>query len=83
MLPEQAEHVGITGRGSIFGPPISLSRLRNPRGPSLIEFSECRDVTLEGFATQYQQLWSIHLVLCRGIVARNLTIRTINFNGDG
>lgn len=83
LSAEQAEHVGITGRGSIFGPPISLSRLRNPRGPSLIEFSECRDVTLEGFATQYQQLWSIHLVLCRGIVARNLTIRTINFNGDG
>jgi polygalacturonase len=38
---------------------------------------------LDGFATQYQQLWSIHLVLCKNIVARNLTIRTLNFNGDG
>jgi polygalacturonase len=80
---EKAGHVGIVGRGSIFGPPISLSCLRDPRGPSLVEFSECHDVTLEGFATQYQQLWSIHLVLCKDIVARNLTIRTINFNGDG
>jgi polygalacturonase len=80
---EKAGHLGISGRGSIFGPPISLSRLREPRGPSLIEFSECRDVTLDGFTTQYQQLWSVHLVLCKNIVARNLTIRAVNFNGDG
>lgn len=80
---EQAGHVGISGRGSIFGPPISLSHLRDPRGPALIEFSECHDVVLDGFSTQYQQLWSIHLVLCKNIVARNLTVRAINFNGDG
>lgn len=80
---DKAGHVGISGRGSIFGPPISLSHLRDPRGPALIEFSECSDVTLDGFATQYQQLWSIHLVLCKNIVARNLIIRTLNFNGDG
>ena len=80
---EKAGHVGIIGRGSIFGPPVSLSRLRGPRGPALIEFSECQDVTLEGFAAQFQQLWSIHLVLCKNIVARNLIIRSINFNGDG
>lgn len=80
---EKASHVGIIGRGSIFGPPISLSHLRDPRGPALMEFSECQDVTLDGFTTQYQQLWSIHLVLCKNIVARNLTIRAVNFNGDG
>jgi polygalacturonase len=80
---EKAGHIGICGRGSVFGPPVSLSHLRDPRGPALIEFSDCHDVTLDGIATQYQQLWSIHLVLCKNIVARNLTIRTINFNGDG
>jgi polygalacturonase len=80
---EKAQHIGITGRGAIFGPPITLSRLRDPRGPSLIEFSECQDVVLDGFSTQYQQLWSIHLVLCKDVTARNLTIRTLNFNGDG
>jgi polygalacturonase len=80
---EKADHVGINGRGSIFGPPLSVSRLRNPRGPALIEFSDCHDVMLDGFTTQYQQLWSIHLTLCKNIVARNLTVRTVNFNGDG
>jgi len=48
-----------------------------------MEFSECNDVTLDGFTTQYQQLWSIHPVLCEKVVARNLTIRTVSFNGDG
>ena len=80
---ENTKHVAITGRGSIFGPPISLSRLRNPRGQTLLEFSECEDVTLDGFTTQYQQLWSIHPVLCKKVVMRNLTVRSVNFNGDG
>ncbi len=80
---EKANQISIAGRGSIFGPPISVSRLRNPRGPALIEFLECEDVTLDGFTTQYQQLWSIHPVLSKKFVARNLTVRAVNFNGDG
>ena len=80
---EKADHIAIIGPGSIFGPPLSVSRLRNPRGPALIEFAECTNVVLDGFSTQYQQLWSIHPVLCQNLTARNLTIRSINFNGDG
>lgn len=80
---EKADHIAITGRGYIYGPPITVSRLRNPRGPVLIELSECRDVTLDGFSTQYQQLWSVHPVLCQKLVARNLTIRSVSFNSDG
>ncbi|HLP75847.1 MAG TPA: glycosyl hydrolase family 28-related protein, partial [Candidatus Paceibacterota bacterium] len=83
ICAEKAKNVSITGNGSIFGPPISLSRLREPRGPSLIEFTECTNVVLDGFSTQYQQLWSIHPLFCRNFIARNLTIRSINFNGDG
>ena len=80
---EKADHIAIKGRGYIYGPPVSLSRLRNPRGPALIELTECKDVTLEGFTTQYQQLWSIHPVLCQRLVARNLTIRSVSSNADG
>lgn len=83
LCAEKADHIAITGPGSIFGPPLSLSRLRNPRGPCLIELTECRNVLLDGFSTQYQQLWSIHPLLCEDVTARNLTIRSINFNGDG
>jgi polygalacturonase len=79
---ENASNVAITG-GSIFGPPLSVSRLRNPRGPTLIELANGTNVTLTGFSALYQQLWSIHLLFCQNVTARNLVIRTINANGDG
>lgn len=77
-----AANVTITG-GAIFGPPLTVSKLRNPRGPALIELTGCTNALLEKFTTQYQQLWSIHLLFCKDLTARNLTIRTVNFNGDG
>ena len=83
IYSEKTANVSITGDGFIYGPPVNVSRLRNPRGPALIEFSECTNVMLDGFSTQYQQLWSIHPMLCNQFTARNLTIRSINANGDG
>jgi len=77
-----AANVTISG-GAIFGPPLPLGKLRNPRGPVVIELTGCTNAVLEGFTTQYQQLWSIHLLFCKNLIARNLTIRTVNANGDG
>jgi polygalacturonase len=78
-----AANVAIIGGGAIFGPPISLSHLRNPRGPALLELTGCTNALLENFTTQYQQLWSIHVLFCNNFTARGLTIRTVNANGDG
>jgi polygalacturonase len=83
LAANHAANVAITGGGTIFGPPISLSQLRNPRGPVLIELTDCTNALLADFTTQYQRLWSIHLLFCRNLTARNLTIRTVNSNGDG
>jgi polygalacturonase len=80
---EKAEHIAIEGPGAIFGPPISLSQLRNPRGPPLIELTDASHVLLQGFSTQYERLWSIHLLFCRDLTARNLLIRSLQANGDG
>jgi polygalacturonase len=80
---EKADRVTIAGPGSIFGPPISVSSLRRPRGPVLIELANGTNVALEGFTTQYQQLWSIHPLFCQNLHIHNLTIRSVNFNGDG
>jgi polygalacturonase len=79
----KANNLTIAGHGSIFGPPLSVSRLRDPRGPSLIEISDSTNVVMEGFTTQYQQLWSIHVSACSNLVVRGLTIRSVNVNGDG
>ena len=77
-----AANLTITG-GAIFGPPLPLGKLRDPRGPVLIELTSCTNTLLENFTTQYQQLWSFHLLFCKDLTARNLTIRTVNANGDG
>ena len=78
-----AANVTITGGGAIFGPPTALSHLRNPRGPVLIELNGCTNAVLENFSTQYQSLWSIHVLFCKNFTATNLTIRAVNSNGDG
>ena len=80
---ENANHIAIEGTGTICGPPLSISALRKPRGPLLIELSGCTNVTLDGFTTQYQRLWTIHPLLCKDVVARNLTIHSVGANGDG
>ena len=77
-----AANITITG-GAIFGPPLPLGKLRNPRGPVLIELTGCTNAVLENFTTQYQQLWSIHPLFCNNFTARNLIIRSVNANGDG
>jgi polygalacturonase len=82
LSASNAMNITITG-GAIFGPPLTLGKLRNPRGPVLIELTGCTNALLEDFTTQYQQLWSIHPLFCKNFTARGLTIRTVNANGDG
>lgn len=75
--------IAIVGEGTITGPPLSVSRLRHPRGPVLIELIGCTNVTLDGFTTQYQRLWSIHPLFCQNLTIKDLKVRSTDFNGDG
>jgi polygalacturonase len=77
-----AANVTISG-GWIYGPPLPLGKLRNPRGPLLIELTGCTNTVLEKFTSQYQQLWSIHVLFCKDLTARDLTVRSVAANGDG
>ncbi|HEV2319613.1 MAG TPA: glycoside hydrolase family 28 protein [Verrucomicrobiae bacterium] len=83
IYAKNEKDIAITGDGSITGPPLDISRLRNPRGPVLIETCGCTNVLLEGFATRYERLWSIHPLLCQNLIIKNLTIRSVGLNGDG
>lgn len=80
---DHADHIAILGPGSLVGPPLAVANLRKPRGPVMIELTECNGVDLENFTEHYQRLWSIHPLFCTNVVARNLTIRTTLANGDG
>ena len=77
-----ATNIAISG-GTIVGPPLALSKLRNPRGPVLIELTGCTNVLLDGFTTKFQQLWSIHTLFCNALIGRNLNIQSEYANGDG
>lgn len=80
---ENKNRITIEGSGTICGPPMSVSVLRHPRGPVLIELCGCTNVMLNGFATQYQRLWSIHPLFCKNLTVKNVTIRSVGLNGDG
>jgi polygalacturonase len=84
IFANKADHIAITGSGKIAGND-ALGPLRNPRAPVLMEFIECNDVQLTGFATSYARMWSIHPLFCTDIHASNLTIRSNpnQVNGDG
>ncbi|HEY3761717.1 MAG TPA: glycoside hydrolase family 28 protein [Verrucomicrobiae bacterium] len=85
ILAENANDIAITGSGTITGPPLELDTLTlsGPRGPLLIELIGCTNVTLDGFSTHYQRLWSIHPLFCQNVTIKNLTIRATLVNGDG
>lgn len=81
-----ASHIGIAGPGQIIGHPEMGGRptAQNPlRHPALIEMIGCRDISLDGFATEYRLMWSIHPTNCEDVAIRNLNIRSTGGNGDG
>jgi hypothetical protein len=82
ICAENANNIAIDGPGTISGDP-EIGRLRNPRGPLMVELVNCRNIRLENFTDRYRRLWSIHLLYCQNVLARNLTIRTTMGNGDG
>jgi polygalacturonase len=83
LSAHEADHVAITGPGTLVGPPVAVASLRKPRGPVMIELTECNGVRLEDFTVHYQRLWSVHPLLCRDVVVRHVTIRSSLTNGDG
>ena len=82
IFAQTAAHLGVVGPGKISGNP-ALGGRDMPRQPALIEPITCLDVRLEGFATEYQKMWSIHPTYCRQVLARDLVIRSTGGNGDG
>ncbi|HEY1922024.1 MAG TPA: glycosyl hydrolase, partial [Tepidisphaeraceae bacterium] len=82
IYAENADNIAIDGPGTIAG-DTEIGRLRNPRGPLMVELVNCHNIRLENFTDRYRRLWSIHLLYCQNVLARNLTIRTTMTNGDG
>jgi len=82
VYAQDAHDVSILGPGGLVGGQ-GMGLLRNPRGPVMVELVNCSNVRLDGFSDRYVRLWSIHLLYCHDVTARNLFIRTSGGNSDG
>ena len=51
--------------------------------PHLIHLNRCSHVLLDGFTIRESPFWTIHLLLCEQVVARNLDVRAHGHNNDG
>lgn len=81
-----AHNIGITGPGKIAGSKTTGGRpnAADPlRRPALIEPIDCTSINFDGFSTEYQLMWSMHLTFCDNITIRNLNMRSTGGNGDG
>ena len=83
IVAMDAEHIGITGPGSISGSMAvrgRVDRATQRRLPALIEITNCRNVRVEDCTTTQYGMWSIHPTYCENIVFRNLVV---NSGADG
>jgi len=81
-----AHNIGITGPGKIAGSKTTGGRPSGPDGlrhPALIEPIDCQGINFDGFSTEYQLMWSMHLTFSDNITVKNVTIRSTGGNGDG
>ncbi len=53
--------------------------------PPLIQFNNCSNVLLDGFATSNSPFWNTHLVYCSNVIVKNTTFQNPQdgINGDG
>ena len=79
---QDAKHIAVVGPGKISAHP-ALGGRQMPRRPCVVEPINCTDVRLEDFSVQHRHMWAIHPTYCENLLAKNLTIRTTETNGDG
>lgn len=79
---EHAENIAITGRGVIEG-TAEVGRLRDPRGPTVVEMIECNNVRLEGVTLKSTRMWTLHPTYCRDVRISGVNFETREANSDG
>ena len=79
---KHAEQIAIVGKG-IIQSDRQMGARRDPRGPTLIEPVECKDVTIDGPTLHTYRIWAVHPTYCENVRLSNLTIQNKGANGDG
>lgn len=76
------DDVAITGAGTIEGNPV-VSRLRDPRGPAVIELIGCNHVRVQGITLRSTHIWTLHPTFCQDVRIAQVTFETSGANSDG
>ena len=79
---DHAENIAITGEGIIEGNPV-VGRLRDPRGPAVVEMTECHDFRVEGITLKSFRMWTLHPTYCQDVRIAGVTFETEGANSDG
>lgn len=77
-----AEDIAITGSGTIRGDG-NVGKLRDPRGPVIIEPISCKKVRVEGVTLKSTRIWTLHPTYCQDVAISHVTFDTHEANSDG
>lgn len=76
---EDSQTFGIAGPGAIIGNPAIRGRVERStklRLPALLEFTNCRNVTVENCQTSNGGMWSIHPTYCENVRFTNVVVKS-------
>jgi polygalacturonase len=82
IFAHDAADIAITGSGSIIGNG-AVGKLRNPRGPTLIEPTSCKNFRISGVTVGNSGVWTLHPTYCQDVTITNVTIDSSGGNSDG
>jgi polygalacturonase len=74
-----ADNIAIVGPGKIIASDAIKGRVERPSGrrlPSLLEFTNCKNVRVADCFTQQTGMWSIHPTFCENITFKNVIIKS-------
>lgn len=74
LLDAGARGVPVTER--VFGDGHHLR-------PGLVQFVSCTDVRIDGVTLRNSPMWTIHPVLCTGVMITNVRVESLGPNNDG
>lgn len=76
---EDSDNIGIRGPGAIVGNPVirgRIERATHMRLPALLEFTNCRNVSVENCETSNGGMWSIHPTYCENVSFRKVVVKS-------
>jgi len=80
ITAQNADNIAVRGRGILDGSRIDRQTRRRPR---MMDFVNCRNLTVEGITVADSPSWTVVPTGCAGLTVRGVNIMTWDTTGDG